>query len=135
MGEVIGWLAILALVWICVRDIRGNLKNGSCGGCTGCTGGSCTSCSAHAKGGKIMFKMTLEIDGMACNMCEAHVNEAIRKAFPVKKVTSSYKKKRTEILSEHILHETELREALDPTGYRLVSVHAEPYQKKGWKLI
>ena len=82
-------------------------------------------------GGKIMFKMTLDIDGMACNMCESHVNEAIRKAFTVKKVSSSYKKKRTEIISEHILHEPELKAALDPTGYTLVSVHAEPYQKKG----
>ena len=77
-----------------------------------------------------MFKMVLDIDGMACNMCEAHVNEAIRKAFPVKKVTSSYRKKRTEIVSEHILHEPELKEALAPTGYTLVAVHTEPYKRR-----
>ncbi len=35
-----------------------------------------------------MVKITLEVEGMACGMCEAHVNDAIRKAFPVKKVTS-----------------------------------------------
>lgn len=34
-----------------------------------------------------MVKTTLKIDGMMCGMCESHVNDAIRNAFPVKKVT------------------------------------------------
>ena len=35
-----------------------------------------------------MIKTTLKIDGMMCGMCESHVNDAIRKAFPaVKKVS------------------------------------------------
>ena len=46
-----------------------------------------------------MVRMILEIDGMACGMCEAHVNDAVRRAFTVKKVTSSHAKGRTEILS------------------------------------
>ena len=29
-----------------------------------------------------MTKTTLKIDGMMCGMCESHVNDAIRKAFP-----------------------------------------------------
>ena len=37
-----------------------------------------------------MVKITLDIEGMACGMCEAHVNDAIRKAFSVKKVSSSF---------------------------------------------
>ena len=28
-----------------------------------------------------MTKTTLSIDGMMCSMCEAHINDAIRKAF------------------------------------------------------
>ena len=36
-----------------------------------------------------MLQYTIVVEGMACSMCEAHVNDAIRKAFPVKKVTSS----------------------------------------------
>ena len=36
-----------------------------------------------------MTKYTVEVDGMMCGMCEAHVNEAVRKAFAVKKVSSS----------------------------------------------
>ena len=37
-----------------------------------------------------MVKTTLKIDGMMCGMCEAHMNDAIRAAFKVKKVTSSH---------------------------------------------
>ena len=41
-----------------------------------------------------MWKYTIQVDGMMCGMCESHVNDAVRKAFPVKKVTSSRSKKR-----------------------------------------
>lgn len=40
-----------------------------------------------------MIKITVGVEGMACGMCEAHVNDAVRGAFPVKKVTSSHTKK------------------------------------------
>ena len=40
-----------------------------------------------------MKQITLKVDGMMCGMCESHVNEAVRKAFPkAKKVTSSHSK-------------------------------------------
>ena len=40
-----------------------------------------------------MTKTTLKIDGMMCGMCEAHVNDAIRKAVPdATKVKSSHTK-------------------------------------------
>ena len=32
-----------------------------------------------------MVKVTLAIEGMAYGMCEAHINEAVRNAFLVKK--------------------------------------------------
>ena len=47
-----------------------------------------------------MVKTVLTIDGMACGMCESHVNDAIRNALRVKKVTSSHAKGETEIRSE-----------------------------------
>lgn len=37
-----------------------------------------------------MLKIMVQVDGMMCGMCEAHVNDASRKAFPVKKATSSH---------------------------------------------
>ena len=50
-----------------------------------------------------MIKTTVQVAGMACGMCESHVNEAIRNAFSVKKVTSSHAKNLTEIVSEEEL--------------------------------
>lgn len=47
-----------------------------------------------------MVKITVDVEGMACGMCEAHINEAVRNAFSVKKVTSSHTKKETVILAE-----------------------------------
>ena len=77
-----------------------------------------------------MTKTTLQIEGMACGMCEAHINDAIRQNFDVKKVTSSFKKKQTEVLSESPLDEEKLRSVIHETGYTLVSVSAAPYEKK-----
>lgn len=44
-----------------------------------------------------MVKITIGIEGMACGMCEAHLGEAVRNAFQVKKVTSSHMKMQTEV--------------------------------------
>ena len=82
-----------------------------------------------------MTKTTLKIDGMMCGMCEAHMNEAIRKAFQVQKVTSSHTKKETEILSEAPLDEELLKTVVAATGYTLKGIHAEPYEKKGFSLF
>ena len=47
-----------------------------------------------------MWKYTVEVNGMMCGMCEAHINDAVRKACPVKKVHSSRAKCQTVVLSE-----------------------------------
>ncbi len=78
-----------------------------------------------------MTKTTLKIDGMMCGMCESHMNDAIRKAFKVKKVTSSHTKGETVIISENPVDEKVLREAIAPTGYSLEGISSEPYEKKG----
>lgn len=84
-----------------------------------------------------MMKITLRIDGMMCGMCESHVNDAVRKAFPVKKVTSSHSKGETVILTETDISEHQLCTAIEPTGYRVLAVSKEKYEKKGlfgfWK--
>ena len=72
-----------------------------------------------------MVQITVGVDGMACSMCEAHVSDAIRKAFPVKKVTANHTKGQAVIVAEN-----EIAEALEPTGYRMVSYSCAPYQKK-----
>lgn len=82
-----------------------------------------------------MFKTVVEVDGMMCGMCESHVNDAVRKAFTVKKVNSSHTKGRTEILSEEELPEEKLRAAIAETGYELGKITSEPYEKKGFSLF
>ena len=32
--------------------------------------------------GNKMIETIVKVDGMMCGMCESHVNEAVRKAFP-----------------------------------------------------
>lgn len=79
-----------------------------------------------------MIKYTLKIDGMMCGMCEAHINEAVRAAFKVKKVSSSHTKGETVIITDVPLDEARLAETIGATGYTLVSVKSEPYEKKGF---
>ena len=78
-----------------------------------------------------MVKTTLAIDGMMCSMCESHVNDAVRGAMRVKKVTSSHKKGVTEILSEDAPDEEAIRAAVEATGYRVLSYESAPYEKHG----
>ncbi len=78
-----------------------------------------------------MIKMTLEIEGMSCGMCETHINDTIRRQFPVKKVSSSYSKGRTEVIAESPLNEKALRKVIGETGYTVKTVKTEPYVKKG----
>lgn len=76
-----------------------------------------------------MVKVTLKIDGMACGMCESHINDCIRSKFNVKKVTSSHKSGETVIIADEMPDETELREVIAATGYELRSVSTAPYEK------
>ena len=78
-----------------------------------------------------MVQITVRVDGMACSMCEAHVSDAIRKAFPaVKKVTSSHGKGETVVISENPLDEAQVKAAIAATGYDFKGMSSEPYQKK-----
>lgn len=78
-----------------------------------------------------MVQTTLGIDGMMCGMCEAHVNDAIRRSFTVKSVKSNRKKKQCVIVSDEPLDENRVRQVLAETGYELLCVDVEPYQKRG----
>lgn len=78
-----------------------------------------------------MTKTTITIDGMACSMCETHVCEAIRKVCPTKKLRASHKTGTVELLTEQIPDEASLCGAVEATGYRVLRVESEPYQKRG----
>lgn len=78
-----------------------------------------------------MWKYTVEVNGMMCGMCEAHVNDAICKAFPVKNVNSSRSKNQTVILSETELDTEAVMNAIRSTGYEVGTIQKEPYKKRG----
>lgn len=82
-----------------------------------------------------MIKTIVKIEGMMCGMCESHINDAIRNKFTVKKVSSSHKTGETEIISETAPDEITLRKAIEETGYKVISVQSEPYEKKKFGLF
>mgnify|MGYP002521905137 CR=1 FL=1 len=77
-----------------------------------------------------MTQTICKIDGMMCGMCESHINDAVRAAFDVKKVTSSHSKGETVIISDSPLDAEKLKQTIADTGYDLVSVESKPYEKK-----
>ena len=79
-----------------------------------------------------MVRTTIKVSGMACSMCEAHINDAIRTAFPVEKVSSSHSRGETVILSQKPPDENALRAAINATGYTAGEISIEPYEKAGF---
>ena len=79
-----------------------------------------------------MIQTTVKIDGMACGMCEAHINDVIRKLYPqAKKVSASHTKGEASFLTETEADPEALRQAIDATGYTFLSCESAPYEKKG----
>ena len=78
-----------------------------------------------------MIETVVKVDGMMCGMCESHINDAIRNAFAVKKVSASHGKGEADIISEEPIDEAKLREVIGKTGYDFVSMTSKPYEKRG----
>lgn len=78
-----------------------------------------------------MIQTTVKVSGMACSMCEAHINDAIRAALPVEKVASSHSRGETVIESDEPLDEEKLRGIINATGYTAGQISTAPYEKKG----
>ncbi len=78
-----------------------------------------------------MIKTVVRIEGMACGMCEAHINDTIRKLYPAaKKMSASHKKGEAVFVTENAPDESMLKKAINDTGYTFVSMTAEPYEGK-----
>ena len=75
-------------------------------------------------------RTVLKINGMACSMCESHINNVIRSEFDVKKVKASHKTGTAEIISENALDRDRLERAIAQTGYEVEAYSSEPYEKK-----
>lgn len=77
-----------------------------------------------------MYQYVLKIEGMACGMCEAHLNDTIRRAAPVKKVSSSHKKGESVILAQTPLDLDAVKAAIAATGYTVRQATETTIEKK-----
>lgn len=74
---------------------------------------------------KTMVKVTVNVEGMMCPHCEAHVNEAIKKAFGVEDVVSSHEKKTTVFTSDKKVDEDKIRQTIKDAGYEVTGITQE----------
>ena len=82
-----------------------------------------------------MMQINMLIEGMACSMCEAHINDVIRKVVPdAKKVKSSHKSGKSTFITEKRPDMQALEKAIEETGYKVISVSAGLYEKKRFGL-
>ena len=79
-----------------------------------------------------MEQVKVKIDGMHCEMCEAHVNNLFRKSLKLKKVSSSHRKGETLIIGEGPYEKEAVEKALEGSGYKIEGVEITPYEKKGF---
>ena len=82
-----------------------------------------------------MTETILKVDGMACGMCESHINDTVRNKFSVQKVTSSHTKGETVILSEQPLDQQALRDAIAATGYTVTANYTGEVAKTGCSVV
>lgn len=72
-----------------------------------------------------MVKITVNIEGMMCPHCEAHVNEAIKATFQAEDVVSSHEKKTTVFTSPEHVDEDKIREVIKKAGYEVTGITEE----------
>ncbi len=78
-----------------------------------------------------MKEITLKVEGMQCGMCESHVNDTVRKAANIKKVTSSHVEGKTVVICEDNVDVDVIKNAIQKDGYNVGEVDVKPYEKKG----
>ena len=78
-----------------------------------------------------MIEIKAKVDGMMCSMCESHVNDAVRAAFKVHKVTSNHSKGETVIQTETDISDEELKQVIGATGYEVGTITRSEHEKRG----
>lgn len=84
-----------------------------------------TKLKASEYSGKGRVKIFVQVDGMMCGQCEAHVNESVRKNCHIEKVSSSHTKGLTTIIAPEDISDGEIRSAIESTGYTVQEISRE----------
>lgn len=77
------------------------------------------------KENKEMTTITVNVTGMMCGHCEAHVTKAVKEAFGVEDVVSSHEKGTTVIHAPEKLDEDKIREVIKEAGYEVTCITQE----------
>jgi len=78
-----------------------------------------------------VIEVTLQVDGMRCEMCESHVCDQLRKVQGVKKAKASHRKGIAIATAEDDVDQAALKAAVEAQGYRVGEITSAPYKKKG----
>ena len=79
-----------------------------------------------------MTKYILKLDGMMCSMCEAHINDTIRKATNnnVKKLKSDHFKNTATFVTNDDINIDDVVNAIKAQGYNVLDIKSEEYLKE-----
>ena len=72
-----------------------------------------------------MIKVTVDVTGMMCGHCEAHVNKAVEAAFGVQNVISSHEAGTTTFTAPEKVDEAKLRQVITDAGYEVTGITQE----------
>ena len=127
------------IVYKMIKDKKSGKSSCSCGGSCSCCGmaGSChkpkSGKSSDTSGDNsivvedqnVIKKITLQIDGMMCGMCESHINDAIRSNLNVKKLKTSHATGLSEFQTNDVVSDDRLKEIINKTGYKVLEIKRE----------
>ena len=74
---------------------------------------------------KAKYVYSLEVPDMHCGMCEAHIEDTIRKNAKIKKVTANCHKSLVTIYSDEPLDMELIKTPITKTGYRVNNIIEE----------
>lgn len=77
-----------------------------------------------------MYRTVLAIDGMMCTMCEAHVNDIVRKTCPGSSVRSDHRKGEVVVTSKDKPDIEAIDVAATAMGYRITSASIEELEEE-----
>lgn len=79
----------------------------------------------NEKENNAMVKITVNVEGMMCPHCEAHVNNAVKAAFQAEDVVSSHEAKTTVFTSPESVDEDKIRQVIKDAGYEVTGITQE----------
>ena len=81
--------------------------------------------NTNKKENNTMVKVTVNVTGMMCGHCEAHVNKAIQEAFGVQDVVSSHDAGTTIFSAPEKVDEDKIRQVIKDAGYEVTGITQE----------